>query len=133
MVSALAGITMAASVSSVTDPVTGERAVLRSFVARETYRGRNLELAPDIVLGFNRGYRISWQSPLGGFPREIFEDNTQKWSGDHMSAPEILPGIAFANRKFTAEAPAIHDLTASILHVFGAAKPADMIGVNVLE
>ncbi len=118
---------------SLTDPATGERAVLRAFVARETYRGRNLESAPDIVLGFNRGYRISWQSPLGGFPREIFEDNTQKWSGDHMSAPEVLPGIAFANRKFTAESPAIHDLTASILHVFGVAKPADMIGVNVLE
>ena len=124
---------IARKLESLTDPVTGERAVLRAFVARETYLGRNLESAPDIVLGFNRGYRISWQSPLGGFPREIFEDNTQKWSGDHMSAPEVLPGIAFANRKFTAEAPAIHDLTASILHVFGVAKPADMIGVNVLE
>jgi len=124
---------IARKLESLTDPVTGERAVLRAFVARETYRGRNLESAPDIVLGFNRGYRISWQSPLGGFPREIFEDNTQKWSGDHMSAPEVLPGIAFANRKFTAEAPVIHDLTASILHVFGVAKPGDMIGVNVLE
>jgi predicted AlkP superfamily phosphohydrolase/phosphomutase len=124
---------IARKLESLTDPVTGERAVLRAFVARETYRGKNLETAPDIVLGFGRGYRISWQSPLGGFPREIFEDNTQKWSGDHMSAPEVLPGIAFANRKFTAEAPAIHDLTASILHVFGVAKPADMIGVNVLE
>jgi predicted AlkP superfamily phosphohydrolase/phosphomutase len=124
---------IARKLESLTDPVTGERAVLRAFVARETYRGKNLETAPDIVLGFGRGYRISWQSPLGGFPLEIFEDNTQKWSGDHMSAPEVLPGIAFANRKFTAEAPAIHDLTASILHVFGVAKPADMIGVNVLE
>jgi predicted AlkP superfamily phosphohydrolase/phosphomutase len=124
---------IARKLESLTDPATGERAVLRAFVAREAYRGRNLESAPDIVLGFNRGYRISWQSPLGGFPREIFEDNTQKWSGDHMSAPEVLPGIAFANRKFTAESPAIHDLTASILHVFGVAKPADMIGVNVLE
>ncbi len=124
---------IARKLESLTDPVTAERAVLRAFVARETYRGKNLETAPDIVLGFGRGYRISWQSPLGGFPLEIFEDNTQKWSGDHMSAPEVLPGIAFANRKFTAEAPAIHDLTASILHVFGVAKPADMIGVNVLE
>ena len=124
---------IARKLESLTDPVTGERAVLRAFVARETYRGRNLESAPDIVLGFNRGYRISWQSPLGGFPREIFEDNTQKWSGDHMSAPEVLPGIAFASRKFTADAPAIHDLTASILHVFGVATPPDMIGVNVLE
>jgi predicted AlkP superfamily phosphohydrolase/phosphomutase len=116
-----------------TDPVTGERVVLRAFISKDTYRGKNLETAPDIVLGFGRGYRISWQSPLGGFPREIVEDNTQRWSGDHMSAPDILPGIAFTNRKFTAGAPALEDLTASVLGVFGVEKPADMIGRAVLE
>jgi predicted AlkP superfamily phosphohydrolase/phosphomutase len=115
------------------DPKTGERAIRRAFIAREAYHGANVPLAPDIVLGFSRGYRISWQSPLGGFPREVFEDNTQKWSGDHMSAPDVLPGIAFSNRKFTAESPALHDLTASVLGVFGAEKPKDMIGVNVIE
>ncbi len=123
---------IARKLEALTDPLTGERVVQRAFVARETYRGRNLENAPDIVLGFGRGYRISWQSPLGGFPREIVEDNTQRWSGDHMSAPDILPGIAFTNRKFTAEAPALEDLTASVLGIFGVEKPADMIGRNVL-
>jgi predicted AlkP superfamily phosphohydrolase/phosphomutase len=116
-----------------TDPLTGERPVLRAFIAKDTYRGKNLEMAPDIVLGFNRGYRISWQSPLGGFPKEVVEDNAQKWSGDHMSAPDVLPGIAFSNRKFTAESPALFDLTASVLDVFGVEKPKDMIGRNVLE
>lgn len=115
------------------DPKTGERAVLRAFISKDTYRGRNLEMAPDIVLGFNRGYRISWQSPLGGFPREVFEDNTSKWSGDHMSAPDILPGIVFANRKIAAEAPALHDVTAAVLGVFGVEKPKEMIGKNILE
>jgi predicted AlkP superfamily phosphohydrolase/phosphomutase len=124
---------IAGKLEALTDPATGERAVLRAFVAKDTYRGTNLALAPDIVLGFNRGYRISWQSPLGGFPREVFEDNTQKWSGDHMSAPEILPGIAFANRKFTVPDPALYDLTASVLGVFGVEKPREMIGENVLE
>jgi predicted AlkP superfamily phosphohydrolase/phosphomutase len=118
---------------AVVDPVTGQHPILKAFVSREAYRGRDLEMAPDIVLGFNRGYRISWQSPLGGFPREILVDNDQKWSGDHMAAPEVLPGIAFANRRFTAEAPALHDLTASVLDAFGAEKPKDMIGQNVLE
>jgi hypothetical protein len=50
-----------------------------------------------------------------------------------MSAPDILPGIAFSNRKFTAEAPALEDLTASVLGIFGVEKPADMIGRDVLE
>jgi predicted AlkP superfamily phosphohydrolase/phosphomutase len=107
--------------------------MLKAFVAKDTYRGSNLALAPDIVLGFNRGYRISWQSPLGGFPREVLEDNTQKWSGDHMSAPDVLPGIVLANRKIAAESPALHDLTATVLSVFGVDRPREMIGRNVLE
>jgi predicted AlkP superfamily phosphohydrolase/phosphomutase len=124
---------IAGKLEALTDPLTGERPVLRAFVAKDTYRGKNLETAPDIVLGFNRGYRISWQSPLGGFPKEVLEDNAQKWSGDHMSAPEVLPGVAFSNRKFTAADPALYDLTASVLDVFGVEKTKDMIGRNVLE
>jgi predicted AlkP superfamily phosphohydrolase/phosphomutase len=124
---------IARKLEAATDPLTGEHPVLRAFIAKDAYRGKNLEMAPDIVLGFNRGYRISWQSPLGGFPKEVVEDNAQKWSGDHMSAPDVLPGIAFTNRKFTAESPFLYDLTASVLDVFGAEKPKDMIGRNVLE
>ena len=124
---------IARKLEALTDPLTGEHPVLKAFVAREAYRGANRDAGPDIVLGFNRGYRISWQSPLGGFPREIIEDNTQRWSGDHMTAPGVLPGIAFANRAFTAEAPALEDLTASVLGAFGVEKPGDMIGRNVLE
>lgn len=124
---------IARKLEAVVDPLTGERPILKAFVSREAYRGRDLETAPDIVLGFSRGYRISWQSPLGGFPREVIADNDQKWSGDHMAAPDVLPGIAFANRRFTAEAPALHDLTASLLAAFGVERPAEMIGRNVLE
>ncbi len=118
---------------SIPEQPTPHRPVLKAFIAKEAYHGPNMGLAPDIVLGFNRGYRISWQSPLGGFPREVFEDNAQKWSGDHMAAPGLLPGIVLANRKITAGSPALHDLTATVLDVFGVEKPTEMIGENVLE
>jgi predicted AlkP superfamily phosphohydrolase/phosphomutase len=118
---------------ALTDPKTGEPVVLKAFQAKDVYHGSNLALAPDIVLGFNRGYRISWQSPLGGFPREVLEDNIQKWSGDHMSAPDVLPGIVFANRKIAAEAPALYDVTATVLGVFGVEAPRDMIGKDILK
>ena len=124
---------IAGKLEALTDPKTGEHPIFKAFISKDAYRGKDLEMAPDIVLGFNRGHRISWQSPLGGFPKEVIEDNDQKWSGDHMSAPDLLPGIAFANRKFTAEDPALHDLTASVLDAFGVEKPKDMIGRNVLE
>lgn len=122
---------LAQKLEQVVDPKTGERAILRAFVAKDVYRGPQIEHAPDIVLGFNYGYRISWGSPLGKFPKDVLEDNTEKWSGDHMAAPEIIPGILATNRKIRAESPALYDLTATILDIFGLAKPKDMIGETI--
>lgn len=119
---------IAGKLEAVVDPKTGERAVLKAFAARDVYSGPYVDLAPDIIVGFNRGYRISWRSPLGGFPREIFEDNVQKWSGDHMCAPEIIPGVLLSSRPIRLERPALHDLTATILDLFGIGKPEDMTG-----
>jgi predicted AlkP superfamily phosphohydrolase/phosphomutase len=124
---------IARKLEALTDPKTGEQVILKAFVAEDTYRGKNLEMAPDIVLGFGPGYRISWQSPLGGFPKDVLEDNAQKWSGDHMTAPDVLPGIVFANRKIAAEAPALYDVTAAVLGVFGVEPPPEMIGKDILE
>jgi len=114
------------------DPKTGERAILKAFVAKDVYHGPAVELAPDIVLGFNRGYRISWGSPTGKIAKEILEDNKDKWSGDHMGAPEVIPGILAMNRKIRAESPALYDLTPTILQVFGAEPPKEMRGRSIL-
>jgi len=113
------------------DPQTGERAILRAFISRDVFRGPHLENAPDIICGFNHGYRISWGSPLGKFPKGIFVDNTEKWSGDHMGSPDILPGILAANRPIAAAAPALYDLTATILAVYGIPRPPEMIGESI--
>lgn len=114
------------------DPKTGERVVFRAFVATDVYRGAYVDESPDIIVGYNRGYRISWGSPLGKIPKDVFEDNTEKWSGDHMGAPDVMPGILVTNRKIQAEDPALFDLTATILHLFGIEKPAEMIGKPIL-
>ncbi len=123
---------LAQKLEQVVDPKTGERVILRAFVAKDAYHGRHIGNAPDIVLGFNWGYRISNASPLGRFPKGVLEDNTKKWSGDHMGAPEVIPGILVTNRKIRAESPALYDLTATILNTFGIEKPKDMIGENIL-
>lgn len=124
---------IARKLEEVVDPLTGARAVHKAYIAKDVYRGPYLESAPDIVLGFGRGMRISWQSPLGSFPREVFENNVQKWSGDHMSAAEVVPGILLSDRRIVAEAPALYDLTATILDIFGIAPTPGMIGRNALE
>lgn len=110
------------------DPKTGERPVLRAFVAKDVYNGPYVDKAPDIIVGYNRGYRVSWASPLGRIPKDIIEDNTEKWSGDHLMAPEVIPGILLANKKIVAESPALYDLTPTILKIFGIDKPKEMIG-----
>jgi len=122
---------IAGKLEQVVDPKTGERVILRAFVAKDVYHGAQIEHAPDIVCGFNEGYRISWNSPLGSFPKNVLEDNTEKWSGDHMGAPEVIPGILVCNRKVRAESPALYDLTATILDVFGVPKTREMIGESV--
>jgi predicted AlkP superfamily phosphohydrolase/phosphomutase len=124
---------IARKLEQVTDPKTGEKVVLKAYISKDVYRGPYVDMAPDIILGFNRGYRISWSSPLGGFPKEVLEDNTQKWSGDHMSAAEVIPGVLVTNRKIQAESPALYDLTATILDIFGIEKPKEMIGRAVLS
>ena len=124
---------LARKLEEIVDPATGERALLKAYIAKDVYQGPYVDQAPDIVLGFNRGIRISWQSPLGSFPKELFENNTQKWSGDHMSAAEVIPGILLANKEITSEAPALFDLTATILATFGIEPTAGMIGKNVLK
>jgi len=122
---------IARKLEALTDPKTGEQAILHAYVAKDVYHGPYVELAPDIVLGFNRGFRISWQSPLGGFPKDVFADNFKKWSGDHMTSPDVIPGIVVANRAIRAGEPALFDLTAAILDVFGIGKPKEMIGTTI--
>ncbi len=122
---------IAAKLEQTVDPKTGERAILRAFISKDVYHGSQIEHGPDIVCGFNEGYRISWQSPLGKFPKNVFEDNKEKWSGDHMGSPEVIPGILVSNRPVRAESPALYDLTATILDIFGIPKTKEMIGKTI--
>jgi len=115
------------------DPKTNDQVVLKAYVAKDIYAGPHLEAAPDIVLGFNRGYRISFSSPLGLVPKDVLEDNLSKWSGDHMGAAEIMPGILLANQPVKADSPALYDLTATIMEVFGIDKPKELIGTSIFK
>jgi len=114
------------------DPKTGEKVVLHAYVAQDVYRGPYVSEAPDIIVGYNRGYRVSWASPLGRIPKPIMEDNTEKWSGDHCMAPDVIPGILLMNRKIKAKAPALHDLTPTILKIFNIEKTKEMIGKSII-
>ena len=118
---------------SVKDPDTGEQVVSKVYRASDVYSGPYLREAPDLVIGYNRGYRASWETVLGSFPDKTLRDNKQKWSGDHLMEAELVPGILLSNKKITADQPALYDMAPTILAVFGIPKQEGMIGSNVLE
>jgi len=113
------------------DPETGKRVIERVYFPEEAFQGRNLKYSPDLLVGFRRGYRASWQTALGAVPPEVLEDNTQAWIGDHCMAADQVPGVLFSNRPLRTAGPHLWDITASILGEFGVPKANGMIGQSV--
>jgi predicted AlkP superfamily phosphohydrolase/phosphomutase len=88
--------------------------------------------APDLVVNFSEGYRVSWDTPLGGVPAGLFADNTNKWGGDHVIDPSLVPGVLFINRPFSQESPSLVDMAPTILSHFGLQPGSQMEGRNLL-
>ncbi len=76
-----------------------QRPAIRSVSRREElYSGAFVGNSPDLLVNFHRGFRVSWESAVGGFAHSLLEDNMRRWSGDHIVDPESVPGILFMNR-----------------------------------
>jgi len=100
---------------TVVDPEIKSLAV-RSVSRREDlYSGAYVANSPDLLVNFNPGFRVSWQTALGAFSHELIEDNTRRWSGDHIIDPDAVPGVLFMNQASQCETPNIIDLAPTIL------------------
>ncbi len=98
------------------------------YRASDVYSGEAVEHAPEIVTGFAREYRNSDESALGAVPVGVVADNEKAWSGCHLMAAEVVPGVVFANRKITKEDPKLYDLTVTILKEYGIEAVDGMVG-----
>ena len=87
------------------------------------YQGPYVEEAPDLVVGFKPGYRVSWTSATGAVTESVFEDNEKSWSGDHCMNPPDVPGIFFCNRKIESPSVNIMDIGPTVLDLFGVPVP----------
>ncbi len=105
------------------DTGNGQKVIKNVYVSEDTFAGPYINDAPDLFVGFNDGYRASWQTALGGVPSILLEDNKKEWSGDHLIDPSLVPGVIFVNKKISFENPSIIDIAPSILDLFGIAKP----------
>lgn len=114
------------------DPDKNKLAI-RSVISREqVYSGPYAHESPDLIVNFADGYRVSWNTALGGIPQGQFEDNLKKWSGDHSIDPELVPGVLFMNRKFAEGRASLIDLAPTILAIFGIQKDPPMEGKSLL-
>jgi predicted AlkP superfamily phosphohydrolase/phosphomutase len=109
------------------DPETGERVVSGAWIVSHSDRMLHPH-APDLIIGWNSGYRASWEGILGGFSSQVIRDNDDKWGGDHCIDPAHVPAVLFTNKRVTKPEPALYDITATILAEFGIPIPAHMEG-----
>jgi predicted AlkP superfamily phosphohydrolase/phosphomutase len=110
------------------DPSTGESAVKRVYVAGKFYRGPYKDNAPDLIVGYQRGYRVSWEAAIGKTSGAVFHPNTKAWSGDHCVDPSLVPGILFCNARIANENPRLIDIAPTVLSMFGVDVPDYMDG-----
>ncbi|GDX79535.1 hypothetical protein LBMAG42_13460 [Deltaproteobacteria bacterium] len=119
---------LCAKLDALVDEETNTRAVRKAVAAFECFDGPYRLDAPDILVGYEGGYRSSWGCATGSVTPTVFEDNTKSWSGDHCVDPSIVPGVFFCNRKIKLDKPHIMDIPYSILSLFGHAPPKHMQG-----
>jgi predicted AlkP superfamily phosphohydrolase/phosphomutase len=117
----------------VVHPSANEPVFRDIFDPDEIYTGPYIENGPDLLLGFHEGYRVSWDSAIGMVSKDILEDNTKSWGGDHCVDPRIVPGVLFSNRPIAQDKPSITDIGATVLNVFGITPPPYMDGKNLFQ
>lgn len=110
------------------DPNRGEPAIRQIYLALKTYSGPYKDEAPDLIVGYNRGYRASWETAIGQVTESVFHDNIKAWSGDHCIDPLLVPGVLFCNRPIATEKPRLMDIGPTVLDMFGVDVPGYMDG-----
>ena len=124
---------MAGLLTGITDPESGDVAIHEAMPREQVYRGPYTEAAPDIIVGYCPGYRVSWDAAVGKTSGAVFSDNKKAWSGDHCIHPDLVPGVLFTSTQLAEGRPAkIVDIAPTTLELLGIETPAYMDGQSLL-
>jgi predicted AlkP superfamily phosphohydrolase/phosphomutase len=120
---------LAARLEAIVDPVTGQHPVSRVFLREQVYRTFDPQLIPDMIVTTSEGYRLSWQSALGGMPDGLFEDNNRVWSGDHCTLdPDVVPGVLFSSVPLKRKQLSMIDVYPTLLGLLDLQPPESAVG-----
>jgi predicted AlkP superfamily phosphohydrolase/phosphomutase len=115
------------------DPETGEQAITTVYKTSEVYHGDQVVNGPDLVIGYNRGYRGSDKSALGELTQTVLSLNLGTWTGDHCMDHNLVPGILLVNRPVIVDDPDLKDMPTTILNFYGIAPHPQMRGRVAIE
>jgi predicted AlkP superfamily phosphohydrolase/phosphomutase len=120
---------LAAKLLTMTDPEDGTKIIRAVYKRDDIYSGPYLSNASELQVGMDEGYRVSWQTTLGGSPPGIVYKNDRKWSADHGGYDfAITSGVFVSNRPITSKDPRIIDIAPTVLKFFGVGIPSDIDG-----
>ena len=108
---------IAQRLADASDPESGDSLVREVFDRNDIYPGLAASEAPDLIIGYEKNYRASWQTTLGGTPSKLVEANNQKWSGDHCIDPSLVPGVLFTSFPLSQEVTGIKHIPELILNL----------------
>jgi predicted AlkP superfamily phosphohydrolase/phosphomutase len=106
----------------------GQPVVSQPLLREEIYSGPHVEHAPDVLVGYARGYRASWSTTRGEVAEALLQDNADEWSGDHCMDSRAVPGVLVSSLPLLREDGQLRDLTVSVLSYFGVQAPPAMRG-----
>lgn len=120
---------LVAQLLTMKDPKTGATIVDAVYKSDDVYSGEFVKNAAELQVGLAEGYRVSWQSTLGGSPPGLVYPNMKKWSGDHGSYDyKQTAGVFIANRPVGDAPLQIMDIAPTVLKYFGLPIPSDIDG-----
>jgi len=104
---------------------TGERVVTKAMPAPV---GQYTDRAPDLIVGYNRGFRSSDSSAMGAVGQEVIERNEGHWNGDHCMHASHVPGVLISTRPLGVAEASLVDFAPTVLNYFGVTPPEGMKG-----
>lgn len=109
---------IAERLESFVDIETGMRPIKRARRVDETGPTDANRGSPDLIVGYARGYRASWETALGAVAEKTEEPNLKKWSGDHCIDADEVPGI-FLSSDPAMDAANLQEIGAAIERYLG--------------
>ena len=103
---------------SVTDPASGRRVISNAYITSQILPGPLPAYAPDMIIGYARGFRASWETTLGSYPQDVITDNLDPWSGTHCIDPSAVPCSFLSTLSLSVQDPDLRDMGRSIAGLF---------------